>query len=133
MDAAILKIFEDVKNTDTDLDNSIDSVLTGAGNISGDLEQSFDSSGRESEEYNGTQTKIRLMNDFIGGGNFPFGAEIDSETTELSLNRLRVQSMAKILYERTLEKIPGNSQEAIQETVLRFGHYVNQFGNVPTK
>ena len=92
MDPAILKTFEDVKNTDhnTDLDQTVDSVLNDSGNISGDLEQSFDSTGRESEEYNGTQTKIRLMNDFIGGGNFPFGAEIDSETTELSLNRLRV-------------------------------------------
>ena len=30
--------------------------------------------------------KIKLMDDFIGSGHFPFGAEIDSSTTELSLN-----------------------------------------------
>ena len=86
-----MKIFDDAKPTNTDLDNSIiDSVRSSANNMSGDLEQSFDSGARESEEFGGNQTKIHLMNDFIGGGNFPFGAEIDSETTELSLNRLRV-------------------------------------------
>ena len=127
------KFFEEAKPTNTDMDTSIDSALSGQGCISGDLEMSFDSKSHDSEQFSGGQTKIHLMNDFIGGGNFPFGAEIDSETTELSLNRLRVISMAKILYERTLEKIPGNSQEAIEEVVLRFGHYVNQFGNVPTK
>jgi len=40
--------------------------------------------------------------------------------------------MAKILYERTLEKIPGNSNQAIEETLLKFAYYVNFFGNVPS-
>lgn len=34
----------------------------------------------------GAQQKIRLIPDFIGSGHFPFGAEIDSSTTELDLN-----------------------------------------------
>lgn len=72
------------------------------------------------------------MDDFIGSGHFPFGAEIDSSTTELSLNQLRVVSMARLLYCRALQKIPGNSKEAIEETVMKFGHYVNLFGNVPS-
>ena len=38
--------------------------------------------------------------------------------------------MAKILYERTLQRIPGNSNLAIEETVTKFSHYVNLFGNV---
>ena len=71
------------------------------------------------------------MDNFIGESHFPFGAEIDSSTTELSLNRLRVTAMSQILYERTLQRIPGNSNEAIEETVTKFSHYVNLFGNVP--
>ena len=50
----------------------------------------------------GNGQKIQLMSGFIGSGHFPFGADTDSSTTELSLNQLRVLSMAKILYERTL-------------------------------
>ena len=57
---------------------------------------------------------------------------MDSDTTELKLNQLRVIAMAQILYERTLERVPGNTDEAIHDTVLKFGHYVNLFGNVPT-
>jgi hypothetical protein len=70
------------------------------------------------------------MESFIGSGNFPFGAEIDSSITELNLNQLRVLSMGKILYERTLEKIPGNSNQVIEETATRFCKYVELFGNV---
>jgi len=70
------------------------------------------------------------MDDFIGSGHFPFGAEIDSSTTELQLNQMRVQAMGKILFERTLEKIPGNSNQSVEETMMKFAHYVNFFGNV---
>ena len=38
--------------------------------------------------------------------------------------------MGKILYERTLEKIPGNSNQVIEETAIRFCKYVELFGNV---
>ncbi len=38
--------------------------------------------------------------------------------------------MGKILYERTLEKIPGNSNQVIEETATRFCKYVELFGNV---
>lgn len=85
------------------------------------IESQFDSS-----------QKIRLIPDFIGSGHFPFGADIDSSTTELDLNQIRVFVMGKILFDRTLEKIPGNSNQQIEETVTRFGSYVNLFGSVPT-
>lgn len=41
--------------------------------------------------------------------------------------------MGKILFEHTLEKIPGNSHRQIEENVLRFGRYVDLFGNLPQK
>ena len=85
----------------------------------------------DSRINSGGGTKIRLMDGFIGSGHFPFGAQIDSSTTELSLNKLRVIAMSKILYERTLQKIPGNSTLAIEQTVTKFTDYVNLFGNVP--
>jgi len=72
------------------------------------------------------------MNDFIGSGHFPFGADIDSSTTDLSLNQLRVIAMGQILYERVLEKIPGNSNQAIEEIMIKFAHYIDFFGNMPS-
>ena len=97
---------------------------------SDNLDNSYDSSVNDSTMAGGGTQKIKLMEDFIGSGNFPFGADLDSSTTELSLNLLRVQSMCKIMYERTLEKIPGISSLAIEETVLKFGHYANFFGRL---
>ena len=90
-----------------------------------------DTDSNYGHESVGPSTKIRLMENFIGSGHFPFGAQIDSSTTELSLNRLRVTAMAKILYERTLQRIPGNTNEAIENVVTKFSHYVNLFGNLP--
>ena len=94
------------------------------------LEETFDSARDSISQIGSSTQKIKLMEDFIGSGHFPFGADLDSSTTELSLNQLRVINMAKILYERTLDKIPGNSSQAIEETVMNFCYYVNFFGNV---
>lgn len=91
------------------------------------VNDSFRSSDRES-----SAAKITIKEDYIGGVHFPFGDEIDSSTTELSLNQLRVIAMGKILYERTLQKIPGNSEKAIAETIGKFANYVMLFGNVPS-
>ena len=91
------------------------------------VNDSFRSSDRES-----SAAKITIKEDYIGGVHFPFGDEIDSSTTELSLNQLRVIAMGKILFERTLQKIPGNSEKAIAETIGKFANYVMLFGNVPS-
>ena len=38
--------------------------------------------------------------------------------------------MGKLLYRRTMQKIPNNPKQAIEKHVVEFCHYVNKFGNV---
>ena len=45
---------------------------------------------------------------YVQEDNFPFGTEISSFITETQLNQLRVIAMGKILFCRTLQKIPNN-------------------------
>ena len=73
---------------------------------------------------------IRLQSNYIETSNFPFGTEISSSVTDLQLNEKRVAAMGMIMQKRTLQKLPGNNQHAIERTMIEFCGYVKRFSNV---
>ena len=73
---------------------------------------------------------MTYISGYVQEDNFPFGMEISSFITETQLNQLRVIAMGKLMYCRTLQKIPNNPKSAIERHIIEFCKYVKRFGNV---